>query len=292
MWKKDAAKCGHCGLKPNRRIQRVLAAGFVAGLLGAAAVVSAQPFGGFGFRMPPRYADKDSFDGGFNFCRLAYTSVRREESGMGWWTDYPRADQNFMVRFSELTKATVSKDKTGEPMFLVVRTTDEALFRCPFIHVEDAGTAGFTEEEVERLRAYLVKGGFIWSDDYWGTPAWEHWVEQIGRVLPPEEYPIFDIPSAHPIFRTMFDVKRVPQIAHIQFWRRSGGATSERGLDSNQVHFRGIQDAQGRLMVLMSHNTDIADGWEREGDDPRFFEHFSIESYALGINVLIYVMTH
>lgn len=91
----------------------------------------------------------------------------------------------------------------------------------------------------------------------------------------------------------MFEITEIPQITNIQFWRRvRGRSTSERGADSREVHLRAIRDAHGRIMVLMSHNTDVADSWEREGEDPAFFYQFSPKGYALGINVLLYAMTH
>ncbi len=97
----------------------------------------------------------------------------------------------------------------------------------------------------------------------------------------------------HLLFKTMFHVLEVPQISNIHFWRWSGGSTtSERGHDSAVPHFRGIMDAHGRLMVAMTHNTDIQDAWEREGEDPQFFERFSPDGYALGINVVLYAMSH
>jgi hypothetical protein len=92
---------------------------------------------------------------------------------------------------------------------------------------------------------------------------------------------------------TLYDVKAVPQVPNIGFWRSTGGETSEFGHDTSQVHFRGIQDPHGRLMVVMSHNTDIADTWEREGAYPReFFDTFSPRGYAVGVNVVLYAMTH
>jgi len=247
--------------------------------------------GGFR-REAPRFATPESFDGGFNFCRLMYTSYTREAGGQGWWTDYPDADKNFSIRLSELTKTRVSRQPNGEPNHFVVQATDDTLFQCPFVEIEDAGTAEFTEDEVVRLRQYLLKGGFLWSDDFWGTAAWDSWVAELARILPPAEYPIIEIPRDHPIFRMQFPVSVIPQIPSIQFWRTNGGATSERGAESSQVHFRGVTDRQGRLMVLMTHNTDISDAWEREGEDPRFFYQFSPDGYAVGINVLLYSMTH
>lgn len=253
-----------------------------------------RPWGrGYGWsRMPPRFPTPDSFDGSFNFCRVMYQSVRREESGMGWWTDYPSADINFSIRLSELTKANVSFDRTGEPNHLVVRLTDDALYQCPFVLMEDVGTVGLSDLEIERFRDYLVKGGFLWVDDFWGTRAWEMWEREIAKVLPPSEYPIGDLHEDHPLFKTLFEVDRVPQVPHIQFWRQSGHKTSERGRDSENVHVRGISDHDGRLMVLMTHNTDIADSWEREGEESEYFYSFSIDGYAVAINALMYAMTH
>jgi hypothetical protein len=273
----------------RRLVHAVVAAVLLAATLGA------QDFYRWnrGFRSgPPRFAGPDSFDGAFNFCRLMYTSVRREAGGQGWWTDYPDADTNFSIRLSELTKTRVSRQADGQPNYLVVRPTDAALFQCPFVIVEDAGTASFTDEEVARLREYLLKGGFMWVDDFWGTMAWEEWREEIARVLAPIDYPIVDLATGHPLFRTLFEVRAIPQIPSIAHWRRTGGGTSERGYDSETVNLRGISDKYGRLMVLMTHNTDIADSWEREGEDAQFFYSFSPDGYAVGINVMMYAMTH
>jgi hypothetical protein len=175
---------------------------------------------------------------------------------------------------------------------VVVTLTDDALFSYPFIFMSDVGTAGFTEPEAERLREYLLRGGILYVDDFWGDAAWEHWVSEMARVLPPDRYPIVDIPDDDPVFQTFFNVRKVPQVPSIQFWRRSGGQSSERGVESAEVHFRGIFDEHGRLMVIMTHNTDIADGWEREGEDEEFFYRFSIRAYPLGVNIAIYAMTH
>ena len=242
---------------------------------------------------PPRYATRAIRDGRFHFCRLMYPSVRREAGGSGWRTDYPGADINFSIRFAELTKSAVGTDGEGDPEYFVVRSSgDENLFRCPFVHIEDAGTAEFSVADVEVLRTYLLKGGFMWSDDFWGSRAWYHWENEIGRILPPGRFPIVDIPVTHQMFQTVFSVKRILQVPAISQWRRMGGETSERGLDSAIVNTRGIFDAKGRLLVLMTHNTDISDTWEREGEDVEYFYRFSPEGYAIAINVMLYVMTH
>ena len=100
-----------------------------------------------------------------------------------------------------------------------------------------------------------------------------------------------DQPPTHPLYHTMFDLEGVPQIPAAGIWLGSG-QTSERGADSAQVHARGISDANGRVMVFMTHNTDVSDSWEREGEDPGYFYKFSIDGYRVAVNVLVYAMTH
>jgi hypothetical protein len=211
---------------------------------------------------------------------------------MGWRTDYPGADINFSVRLSELTKTRVPRAADGDPDHVVIQATDDALFQCPFVLIEDGGSAEFSDAEVLRLREYLLKGGFLLAADYWGTAADEQWNEEIGRVLPPDQYPITAVPMTHPMWHTLFDVTEVRQMPSIQFWRRSGGGVSERGSDSPTVDVHGIADSHGRFMVIMVHNTDIPDGWEREGEDPQYFYRFSPDAYSVGFDILIYAMTH
>jgi hypothetical protein len=258
----------------------------------AAAAFAAEQFRERGrFGMSLRTPGADSFDGGFNFCRVLYRGNRFGDGG-GWGVDYPRADINLSIRLSELTRTVMSKDAAGEPNHLVVRLTDEALFQCPFVMMTEVGAAYLDETEAARLRDYLLKGGFLWADDFWGSYAWESWEAQIRKVLPSHEFPIVDLPTDHPVFRTQFDIARLPQIPSINFWMGSGGGTSERGADSAQPHARAIADSHGRIMVLMTHNTDIGDSWEREADDPDYFYHFAVNGYAVGINVVLYALTH
>ena len=245
-------------------------------------------------RIPPKFPDPNQLlDGRFVFSRIMYESVRYENGGRGWHTDYPDGDINFMTRFEELTEAEVARDESGRPDHVVVRLTDDELYDYPFIFMSDVGTVGFSAEEAERLGDYLLRGGFLWVDDFWGDWAWEQWAGEIGKALPSDQYPIFDLTPDHPVFKVLYDVKQVPQITSIQYWRRSGGrSTSERGAESAVVHFRAIADHSGRIMVLMTHNTDIADGWERENEEWEFFDRFSADAYALAINIVLYAMTH
>ncbi len=267
----------------------------VAGL--AVTVAHAQQIwaGGFGGRTPPRFPTPTTFAGGFNFCRAMFTSDHREKQG--WRTDYPGADINFSIRLAELTKVNVTMTGSGEeaePSAVVVRLTDDALFQCPFLFMQDAGTMRLTEAEVSRLQDYLLKGGFLLVADYHGSRGREQFDEEIGRVLPRLRYPIVDLtpPSDHPMWRAMFPVAQLPQMASINTWRRTGNVIERWNEGGSPPTARGIADSHGRLMVLMVHNTDLPDPWEREGEDKDYFFRFSPEAYAVGIDIVLYAMTH
>lgn len=266
------------------------------GLIAALAVLSTTSGDAAQFRQRGRgfggvrVATPESFEGKFNFCRVAFQGSRGR--GGGWGVDYPRADENLSIRLSELTRTAVSFNAAREPQHVVVRLTDPELFQCPFVMMTEVGGLFLDPEEAAALRTYLLKGGFLWADDFWGTYAWRVFESQIGQVLAPADYPILDLPLDHPLFRTQFEVKRVRQVPSINYWAGSGGGTSEAGADSAEPHARAILDGQGRVMVLITHNTDYGDSWEREADDPDYFYAFAVDGYAMGINVVLYAMTH
>ncbi len=248
-------------------------------------------FGGFRARGLPM-ATPQAFDGAFQFCRVAFRGISGGDGG-GWGTDYPDADLNLSTRLGELTKTPISADKrTGQPNHLIVPINDPLLFRCPFIMMFEVGNFYLDDAEAANLRAYLLKGGFLWVDDFWGQRAWDNWESQIRKVVPSGAYPFKDLPLDHTIFHQVFNVSRIPQIPSIDYWLGSGGDTSERGASSRPPHVRGITDERGRLMVLMTHNTDFGDSWEREGESHEYFLTFSVEGYAFGINAIVYGMTH
>jgi len=272
--------------------RRIVSAIALAVVLATASTALAQRRRGFGFGYAPlRMATPESFDGAFNFCRIIF-SQSYDGDGGNWSVDYPRADINLSIRLSELTRARISRDTSGEPNHVLLRLTDDLLFQCPFVMMTEVGSTFLSPEEATRLREYLLKGGFLWADDFWGSWAWEVWAREIGKALPPSEYPIVDVPLTHPIFHQQFDVKRVIQIPSITAWMNMGGGTSERGADSAEPHARAIFDKHGRMMVFITHNTDFGDAFEREGDDPRYFYTFSVEGYQTGINVLLYALLH
>jgi hypothetical protein len=280
------------GIRPTRGFRFAIAL-FVAVVLATAAEVEAQ-FGqgvfGRAF-LDTAKATAEDFDGRFNFCRVAFDSDVRGD-GATWSVDYPRADINFSIRLSELTKTSISRYPSGDPKHLLVQLTDPELFSCPFVMMTEVGAASIRSDEAKELRLYLEKGGFLWADDFWGSYAWDWWVAQLRKALPEDEYPIIDLPSGHGLFHALFDVEATPQIPSIGFWAENEGATSERGADSATVHTRAVLDRHGRIMVLMTHNTDLGDAFEREADDPQYFYQMSVPGYAFGINALLYAMTH
>ena len=265
---------------------------FLVGLAAAGSVEAqlrqGRGFGGRG-RLPARIAIPEDFDGRFMFCRIVFANAI-DGDGAGWSVDYPRADENVSIRLSELTKTSITRESDGSPRHVLVRFTDPQLFSCPFVMMTEPGGAGLTEQEAMGLRTYVEKGGFLWADDFWGEYAFAHFAAQLRKALPAPDYPIFDLPLDHPLFHTQFEVTKVPQIPAI-----GGGlfgTTSERGADSAVPHARGIADSHGRLVVLMTHNTDFGDSWEREGDDPQYFLRFGPAGYSFGINALLYALTH
>lgn len=268
-----------------------MAAGLVAALAvlrGGEALARQRRFG-MSNRIPQ--PTESSFDGQFNFCRIAFQSGRFRR-GSGWSVDYPRADVNLSIRLSELTRTRVSFDAANEPRHFVLQLTDPLLYRCPFVMMTEPGGLVFDDAEVLPLRNYLLKGGFLWADDFWGTAAWESFEQEMRRVLPADQFPMRDLDPSHPLFHTQFQVDDVTQIPSINFWGGTGGRTSENGADSAVPHARAFLDKNGRILALATHNTDYGDSWEREGDDPDYFYTFGVDGYAFGINVVLYALTH
>jgi uncharacterized protein DUF4159 len=238
----------------------------------------------------PRIEPAAAYDGSFQFCRGSFRTTL-EGDGDGWYVDYPMSEENLSTRLAEVTKTRVQHDFEGAPVHQVVPLSDPALFECPFVMMSEPGGAFFDEDEAAHLREYLLKGGFLWVDDFWGSRAWEWWASQIGKALPPGEYPIVDIPMTHPILHSVIDVDQVPQVPNVGLWHNMQ-LTSERGADSAEVHFRGIADRAGRLIVVMTHNSDFGDAFERERDSPDYFRRFSVPGYAIGIDIIVYALTH
>jgi len=243
--------------------------------------------------VPDWESDKEFSHDVFTFVRIQYSSgyggygrSGRGRSGGRWATDYPDSDLNFSFRLQQLTSMEVNPDG------LVLQLTDPKLFDYPFIYIVEPGDLVFSEEEVKILRNYLLNGGFLMVDDFWGEDEWYNLYYEMKRVFPDRE-PV-ELRLNHPIFHAVFDLKEKPQIPSIgaALQGRDYGITWERE-DAQIPHYKAIYDDKGRMMAIICHNTDLGDGWEREGEDEWYFREFSEKkAYPLGINIVFYAMTH
>jgi hypothetical protein len=228
----------------------------------------------------------------FHFVRVHYTANQRRRGwGWGggegrrgpWYIDAPDADLNLAFRLHEMTSLRVFDGETD------LTLDDPKLFDYPFIYMVEPGNLYITDEEAPVLRKYLLGGGFLMLDDFWGVWEGENAFDQLKKVFPDRE--IQELPLNHPIFHTVFDFKQKPQVPGIYAWERSG--LSYERPDAKDVDYRAIFDDKGRMMVVFCHNTDNGDGWEREAEDPEYFRLFSEPmAYPWMINVLFYAMTH
>lgn len=225
--------------------------------------------------------DKDFDYDAFRFARVIY-----EGNGWRWDTDYPDSDLNFSLRLHQLTSLKVNP----EPIQL--RLTDERVFDYPFLYMIEVGGIYLSEEEIAALRTYCLNGGFIMVDDFWGDSALADFLYYMRRAFP--EYEPKEVPLEHEIFQCVYPLNEKPQIPSMHHWQRSG-VTYEwnHDGDTTRPNYLSIEDENGRIMVFMCHNTDLGDGWEREGEDRSYFEEFAVKkSYPLGINIVTYAMTH
>jgi hypothetical protein len=236
--------------------------------------------------VPNWKVDEHFKDDVFTFVRVEYDSGYGGRGwGGGWTTDWPDSDLNFSYRLQQLTSLKVN------PAPISLRLTDPKLFDYPFLYMIEPGALQFSEEEVKSLRRYLLNGGFLMVDDFWGDYQWQNFYQQIKRVFPERE-PI-ELEPDHAIFRCVYQLKEKPQVPSIHTWQWSGETWEDHGPGSDQVHYRAFFDDKDRMMAIICHNTDLGDGWEREGENVDYFKQFSEKkSYPMGINIVTYAMTH
>lgn len=229
----------------------------------------------------------------FTFARLRYNSMSRGGRGWGrsnrkWATDYPDSDMNMSYRLQQLTSLQVN------PNGAVVDIHPEQIRHFPFLYMIEVGDIDLTDEEAKTLREYMLNGGFIMVDDFWGTREWDNFEVALKQIWPDRK--IEEIPLEHEIFHMVFPLKVKPQIPHIRFaeYVINQGITYEFDKPgSEHVHYRGYFDDKRRLMMVICWNTDTGEGWEQEGTDPWYFKEFSEKyAYPLGINIIFYSLTH
>jgi hypothetical protein len=171
-----------------------------------------------------------------------------------------------------------------------MQLADADLKQYPFIYVAEGGDVGLSADEVSSLREYLLDGGFLMVDDFWGEDEWWHFYSEIKRVFPDREPVELDLD--HPIFSSFYTIREKPQVPMIAIGIRSQstGITWERE-DAREPRYLGLEDDKGRLMAIFCHNTDLADGWEREGENAYYDQEFVFKkAYPMGMNIVVYAL--
>ena len=219
----------------------------------------------------------------FYFSRVAYTGYGRGFYGRrgSWATDYPKADQIFLS-FIDRLLANLDAYEQEHP----VRLDDPQLRRFPYLYALEVGYMALTEPEISGLRSYLLAGGFLVIDDFWGSYQWANFEYQMQLVLP--GYPIVDLTLEHPIFTTFYEIEEIIQVPNVGNGI-NGGQTHER--DGIVPMVKGIYDENGRLMVFINFNTDLGDAWEW-ADHPYYPLRYSTYAYEMGVNSIVYAMSH
>jgi hypothetical protein len=241
------------------------------------------------FPLPPDWQQKTEFA----FARLMYPQVSGRFRGFGaygngdwrrglsiWTQDYPRADRHFSQAVRRLTRVDVRS--VEQPVNL---DDGDDVYNWPWLYAVQTGRWNLTDEQAAKLRDYLLRGGFFMCDDFWGEPDWEVFMQSMSRVFPDRE--VVDIDDRDSIFHVIYDLDQRYQVPGARYL--STGVTEK--CQGCPAHWRGIYDDKGRLMVAMSPNSDIGDSWEW-ADDPRYDEKFSALGIRIGVNYIVYAMTH
>jgi len=258
--------------------------------------------------LPPDYQEKTEWI----FARLMYPehpnalfsrryrfggSMDWREGGTSWTQDYPRADRHFSLALRRLTR--ISARSVEQPVNL---DDDDDVYDFPWLCAGEMGDWKLTASQAKKLRDYLLRGGFLMLDDFWGAEEWNGFAGEIKRVLPDRAWS--ELTTDHPLFNCVYDLRGPMsrlQVPTIQFWNQdydpkdpqSQLQTIFRGEGSKEMHVRALLDDHQRMMVLAIHNSDVSDGWEREGENELYFRRYSEQiAYPLGINVIFYLMTH
>jgi hypothetical protein len=239
------------------------------------------------FPLPQDYREKTEWA----FARLMYpqayggrgfrnrNSDWREGNSM-WTQDYPRADRHFSQAIRRLTR--LHSRSVEQPVNL---DDGDDVYNWPWLYAVQTGQWRLTDPQALKLREYLLRGGFFMADDFWGESQWLVFLDSMQRVFP--DRPIVDIPESDSILRTVYDLSNLYQVPGARYLQT--GVTYK--CDGCPARWRGIYDDKGRLLVAMSFNSDLGDSWEW-ADDPNYDEKFSALGIRIGINYIVYAMTH
>ncbi len=228
----------------------------------------------FEMPVPIRSAQQIPFKtSAFTFVRVQYSSGSNGRGNRGaWLTDWPEADRNFSSQVEILTGLATNPDG------LQLSLTDPVLQQYPFIYIVEAGQMALSDEETMRLRDYLLGGGFLMVDDFWGEYEWEIFITQFRRAFPDRE--LVELSADHEIFRSFYEISELPR------------APGRDGARDGEPRLWGLSDDDGRLMAIVCHNYDFGDAWEHL-DDPWYPREISLgQAIPMGVNIVVYALSH
>jgi hypothetical protein len=218
----------------------------------------------------------------FYWSRLSYASNMASYGwgrGGSWSRDYPKADRQFLIAMKRLTRI------DGRPVEQVVNLDSDEIFDYPWIYAVQVQNWSFTDAQAKRMREYLLKGGFLMVDDFHGSQDWENFMNGMRQVFP--DRPVEDLESKDEIFHVLYDMDDRFQVPGEQYIRT--GRTYEK--DGFVPKWRAIRDDHGRIVVAICHNMHLGDAWEW-ADDPQYPEQFAAMAFRVGLNYIVYGMTH
>jgi hypothetical protein len=219
----------------------------------------------------------------FTFVRIKYSGINRRRGT--WATDYPDSDVALSARLQQ--EIGLKTDPKG----IVLELTDPRLKQHPFAYLVEGGNLHLSAAEAAALRAYLAGGGFLLVDDFWGEAEWTNLALEIKKAFP--EHKFIELPLDHAVFSSYYRIREKPQVPsiHLALTRRNEGITWERD-DAKEPHYRALLDKKGRVMAIFCHNTDLGDGWEREGSDEYYTQEFALKrAFPMGINVVVFALS-
>lgn len=241
--------------------------------------------------------------GEWTFARLMYPSspvqidwqfrptLDWRQGRTNWTIDYPRSDRHLAAAVRRLSR--IDAKSVEQPVNL---DQDDDVFNYPWLYAAEVGHWDLTDSQIAKFREFLMRGGFFMCDDFHGDDEWNVFTGVMKKVFP--DRPIIDIPNSDPIFHTVYDLNdryQVPGLQYVVNWPHSVcekcRTNPQYGTGGDDPHWRGIYDDHGRLMVAICHNMDLGDSWEN-ADDPAYPQKFSALGIRIGVDYLIYSMTH
>ncbi|HYW41777.1 MAG TPA: DUF4159 domain-containing protein [Bryobacteraceae bacterium] len=241
--------------------------------------------------------------GEWTFARLMYPSTHyqidwQSEYRRGWdwragntnWTiDYPRSDRHLAAAVRRLTR--VDAKSAEQPINL---DEDDDVFNYPWLYAVEVGHWEMTDSQIDKFREFLLRGGFFMCDDFHGTDEWNVFMFTMRKVFPDRQ--VVDLANSEPILHTVFDLDDRYQVPGAQFIQTHSicekcPTSRPPGLGGSGAKWRGIYDDKGRLMVAICHNVDLGDSWEH-ADNPEYPEKFSALGIRIGVDYIVYAMTH